>query len=65
MATADREDPTIYKVVINHEEQYLVLPEAEPIPPGWHDAGHTGTHDTCLQFLKRENVGRRGRPRKD
>lgn len=55
---AEHPDRTIYKVVINHEEQYLVLPEADPIPPGWHDAGHVGTHASCLQFLKTENADR-------
>jgi len=56
---------TIYRVVINHEEQYLVLPEADPTPHGWRDAGHAGTHDSCLQFLKAENVSRGDRPRRD
>lgn len=63
-AMADRPQHTIYKVVVNHEEQYLVLPDADPLPAGWFDAGHRGTHDTCLEFLKPENAGRRGRPRK-
>jgi MbtH protein len=58
-------DSTIYRVVINHEGQYLVLPTADPTPHGWRDAGHAGTHDSCLQFLRSGGADRRDRPRDD
>jgi len=32
-------DNTIYKVVLNHEEQYSIWPEYRANPPGWSDAG--------------------------
>jgi uncharacterized protein YbdZ (MbtH family) len=28
----DREDTTIYKVVVNHEEQYSIWPEYKELP---------------------------------
>ncbi len=38
----DRADNTIYKVVINHEEQYSIWPADRENPLGWKDAGKTG-----------------------
>lgn len=45
-------EDTIYKVVTNQLDQFLVLPAVDAAPPGWSDTGHTGTHDSCLRFLK-------------
>ena len=39
MALDDNEDRTIYKVVINHEEQYSIWPVDRENPLGWRDAG--------------------------
>lgn len=43
---------TLYKVVINHEEQYSIWPVDKENPPGWRDAGHEGTKETCLNYVK-------------
>lgn len=43
---------TLYKVVINHEEQYSIWPADRESPLGWRDAGHQGTKDTCLNYVK-------------
>jgi len=48
----DREDTTIYKVVVNHEEQYSISPEYKANPPGWRDAGKTGPKAECLAYIK-------------
>jgi uncharacterized protein YbdZ (MbtH family) len=48
----DREDTTIYKVVVNHEEQYSISPERHVNPPGWRDAGKTGPKAECLGYIK-------------
>jgi uncharacterized protein YbdZ (MbtH family) len=48
----DREDTTIYKVVVNHEEQYSVSPAYKANPPGWRDAGKTGLKAECLAYIK-------------
>lgn len=46
------EDSTIYKVVINHEEQYSIWPEGKSIPLGWREAGKRGTKAECLAFIE-------------
>jgi MbtH protein len=48
----EREDTTIYKVVVNHEEQYSIWPDNREIPLGWKDAGKTGTKQDCLDYIK-------------
>ena len=49
---SDREDTTIYKVVVNHEEQYSIWPAHKENPPGWFDAEKTGPKDECLAYIK-------------
>lgn len=46
------EDKTIYKVVVNHEEQYSIWPEYKENPPGWSDGGKSGTKAECLAYIK-------------
>ena len=53
MSNEDKEDKTIYKVVVNHEEQYSIWPEHKDIPLGWKDAGKSGLKDECLDFVKK------------
>ncbi len=48
----DREDTTIYKVVVNHEEQYSIWPEYKGNPLGWNDVGKVGPKDECLAYIK-------------
>jgi uncharacterized protein YbdZ (MbtH family) len=48
----DREDTTIYKVVVNHEEQYSISPVYKVNPQGWQDAGKTGPKAECLDYIK-------------
>jgi uncharacterized protein YbdZ (MbtH family) len=48
---ADKEDTTIYKVVVNHEEQYSIWPEYKENPLGWRDAGKVGTKAECLAYI--------------
>jgi len=48
----DREDTTIYKVVVNHEEQYSIWPADRENPLGWRDAGKSGTKAECLEYIK-------------
>ncbi len=47
----DREDTTIYRVVVNHEEQYSIWPVYKEIPPGWRDAGKSGAKAECLSYI--------------
>jgi uncharacterized protein YbdZ (MbtH family) len=48
----DREDTTIYKVVVNHEEQYSIWPEYKENPLGWKDVGKVGPKAECLAHIK-------------
>jgi uncharacterized protein YbdZ (MbtH family) len=48
----DREDTTVYKVVVNHEEQYSIWPDYKEIPLGWNDAGKSGLKPECLAYIK-------------
>ncbi|HEX2623222.1 MAG TPA: MbtH family protein [Phototrophicaceae bacterium] len=48
----DQDDLTIYRVVMNHEEQYsLWLPDRD-LPPGWTDTGKRGTKDECWAYME-------------
>jgi uncharacterized protein YbdZ (MbtH family) len=48
----DREDTTIYKVVVNHEEQYSIWPECKGNPLGWEDVGKVGLKPECLAYIR-------------
>lgn len=48
----DREDTTIYKVVVNHEEQYSIWPAYRENPLGWRDVGKNGTRQEVLEYIK-------------
>lgn len=52
MVDEEREDNTIYKVVVNHEEQYSIWPADRENALGWTDAGKTGTKAECLDYIK-------------
>jgi MbtH protein len=52
MGWEEREDRTIYKVVVNHEEQYSIWPANRENALGWNDAGKTGTKEECLEYIK-------------
>jgi MbtH protein len=49
---SDDQDTTIYRVVVNHEEQYSIWPDWKEIPAGWREAGVTGTKEVCLDHIK-------------
>src|SRR5256885_8577009 len=52
MRQDDREDNTIYKVVMNHEEQYSIWPADRENALGWRDAGKQGLKPEVLAFIK-------------
>ncbi len=49
---SEEADATIYKVVINHEEQYSIWPAQRENALGWQDAGKTGTRQECLDYIQ-------------
>ncbi len=52
MNNSDRGDGTIYRVVVNHEEQYSIWPVERENAPGWRDAGKSGTREECLAAIE-------------
>ncbi|MBN2391815.1 MAG: MbtH family protein [Anaerolineae bacterium] len=46
------EETQIYKVVVNHEEQYSVWPVDQQNPLGWKDAGFDGPKAACLAYIE-------------
>lgn len=48
----EKANEPIYKVVVNHEEQYSIWPADRAIPAGWRDAGHSGSQSDCLAHIK-------------
>jgi MbtH protein len=52
MAKDEAEDTTIYKVVINHEEQYSIWPADREPPLGWQEVGKQGLKAECLAYIK-------------
>ena len=47
----EKEDTTIYKVVVNHEAQYSIWPAHKENPAGWTDKGETGSKSECLAYI--------------
>lgn len=47
----DRED-TVFRVVVNHEQQYSIWPDYKTIPAGWSECGKTGVKADCLAWIE-------------
>ena len=41
-----------YKVVINHEEQYSIVPSDQSLSRGWREVGKIGTQKECLTYIE-------------
>jgi MbtH protein len=48
----ESEDNILYKVVVNHEEQYSIWPAERELPLGWREAGKQGPKAECLDYIK-------------
>ncbi len=55
----DKEAATLYKGVVNHEEQYSIWPADRENPLGWRDPGKRGTKMECLAYIKKDWVDMR------
>jgi MbtH protein len=51
-ANPDQKSEPLYKVVVNHEEQYSIWPADRPNPLGWREVGKTATKAECLAHIK-------------
>ncbi len=47
----DEDGTTIFKVVVNHEEQYALWPAEFDIPGGWSDTGKQGLKTECMEYV--------------
>jgi MbtH protein len=52
MSGDEQNDTDVYKVVVNHEEQYSIWPAERENAPGWRDAGKSGSKAECLDYIK-------------
>jgi MbtH protein len=52
MSREESEDATIYKVVVNDEEQYSIWPADRENALGWRDVGKVGPKAECLAYIK-------------
>lgn len=48
----EQEDTAIYKVVVNHEEQYSIWPAERESPLGWRDIDKKGPKSACLAYIE-------------
>jgi MbtH protein len=48
----ESDDATVYRVVINDEEQYSIWPVPRDVPAGWRDAGRQGSKAECLAHIE-------------
>lgn len=46
-------DERLYRVVVNHEEQYSIWAADLDVPAGWHEVGVTGSRADCLAHIDR------------
>ena len=51
MGYEEKEDTTVYKVVVNHEEQYSIWPADRELPLGWREIGKAGSRAECLAHI--------------
>ena len=52
MSWDDNDDKQVWKVVLNHEEQYSIWPADRENALGWRDEGKVGTKQECLDHIK-------------
>lgn len=48
----DNEGSAMYKVLINHEDQYSLWPVGTPNPSGWREAEKEGTKEECMAYVE-------------
>jgi MbtH protein len=48
----ETEQDVLYKVVVNHEEQYSIWPIRREVPSGWREEGKSGPKPDCLAHIQ-------------
>ena len=59
MSHEENVDDAVFKVVVDHEEQYSIWPADRENALGWNDAGKIGTRQECDDFIKKAVKDRR------
>lgn len=52
MGWNEEADDRVYKVIINHEDQYSIWPADRETPLGWNDVGKTGPKQEVLDYIQ-------------
>lgn len=52
MNEEERAETTVYKVVMNDEEQYSIWPAERENALGWQEVGRRGTKAECLAYIQ-------------
>ena len=52
MSNSEQDNQTVYRVVVNHEEQYSIWRSDRANPLGWKDVGKQGTKQECLDYIE-------------
>lgn len=52
MSYEEDQDTMIYRVVVNHEEQYSIWPQDRELPLGWNEVGKNGGKQECLEYIE-------------
>ncbi|WP_433235009.1 MbtH family protein [Actinomadura nitritigenes] len=46
-------EDAVFKVLVNHEEQYSLWPADLPVPGGWNETGQKGPKAECDEYIER------------
>jgi MbtH protein len=46
-------EEAVFKVLVNHEEQYSMWPADLPVPGGWTETGQQGSTAECEEYVER------------
>lgn len=46
------DEESVFRVVVNQEEQYSIWPAWRPVPDGWRDTGFSAPRKECLAHIE-------------
>ncbi len=52
MQQSSDDETRIFRVVVNHEDQYSIWLSDRSNPPGWTDVGKSGSKQECLDYIQ-------------
>ena len=47
------DEPTLYRIIANCEDEYAVWPLDARVPSAWRGVGVTGTREECAGYIRR------------